>query len=160
MCIRDRLKNLVQERGLNSKVRLVGEVPPADIPDWLSKCDVGILPNRGDVFLQFACPGKLSEFIVMGKAVIVSRLKAIQRYFSEDALVYFEPGNPEDLAKQMVRLYCDPALRARLAAKAKEQYDPIRWERMKRRYLTLIGNLERNVMVVEQPRTSAMGPRA
>ena len=52
----------------------------------------------------------------MGKAVIISRLKAIRHYFSEDALAFFEPNNPADLARQMVRLYRDRPLRARLAA--------------------------------------------
>jgi glycosyltransferase involved in cell wall biosynthesis len=68
----------------------------------------------------------------------MSRLKAIRHYFSEDALAYFEPNNPDDLAGQMVRLYRDPKLRARLAARAKEEYEPIRWDVMKDRYLRAI----------------------
>src|SRR5207247_1738224 len=56
----------------------------------------------------------------------------------EEALAYFEPNNPKDLAKQMIRLYHDRGWRARLAARAKEEYAPIRWEVMKQRYLKLI----------------------
>jgi glycosyltransferase involved in cell wall biosynthesis len=107
----------------------------------VSQCDIGILPIRRDVFLDFAAPNKLSEYIVMGKSVIVSRLKAIRHYFSEEALAYFEPNNPAELAKQMVRVYRDSGLRARLAARAKEEYAPICWDVMKQRYLTLIENL-------------------
>jgi glycosyltransferase involved in cell wall biosynthesis len=99
------------------------------------------VPIRRDVFLDFAFPNKLSEYIVLGKSVIVSRLKTIRRYFSEDALAYFEPNNPADLAKQMVRVYGDCGLRARLAARAKEEYAPICWDVMKQRYLALIDNL-------------------
>lgn len=132
------LKNLAQERGLASSVRLVGQVLPADIPEWLSKCDVGILPIRSDVFLEFASPNKLPEFIVMGKPVIISRLRAIRHYFSENAVAYMEPNNPADLAKQMVRVYRDSGLRVRLAARAREEYAPIRWGVMKERYLRMI----------------------
>ncbi len=135
------LTNLVQERGLASKVRLLGWVGRTEIPAWLSQCDIGILPTRRDVFLDFAFPNKLSEYIIMCKTVIVSRLKAVQRYFSEGALVYFDPNNPADLSQQMVRIYRDPELRARLALKARQEYSPIRWDLMKQRYLTLMDDL-------------------
>jgi glycosyltransferase involved in cell wall biosynthesis len=132
------LANLVRERGLTAKVKLVGAVPAGEIPNWLKKCDVGILPIRRDVFLDFAFPNKLPEFIIWDKAVLMSRLNTIRHYFSEEALAYFEPNNPKDLATQMIRLYGDRGWRARLAARAKQEYAPIRWEVMKQRYLKLI----------------------
>ena len=135
------LAGLARERGLTSKVKLVGQVPSADIPAWLNKCDVGVLPIRCDVFLDFAFPNKLPEFIIMGMPVLMSRLRTIRHYFSEGALSYFEPNNPADLAKQMVRLYQDRELRARLAMRAKQEYAPIRWELMSQRYLKLIEDL-------------------
>jgi glycosyltransferase involved in cell wall biosynthesis len=150
------LTELAQERGLSSKVRLIGQVTSTEIPSWLSQCDVGILPIRRDVFLDFAFPNKLPEFIISGKTVIVSRLKAIRHYFSEDALAYFEPNNPADLAKQMVRVYRDRALRAGRVRRAKEEYAPIRWDIMKQQYLTLVGDLsEMKVKAVHRSRTSA-----
>jgi glycosyltransferase involved in cell wall biosynthesis len=79
---------------------------------------------------------------------LMSRLKTIRRYFSEESLAYFEPNNPEDLARQMVRLYEDRALRARLAAKAKQDYQPIRWDVMKQRYLKLIEEATGSVLSV------------
>jgi glycosyltransferase involved in cell wall biosynthesis len=132
------LAALAEQRGLASKVKMIGQVPPSDIPGWLNKADVGILPIRQDVFLDFAFPNKLPEFVIAGKAVLISRLKAIRHYFSEDALAFFVPNDPADLAKQMVRLYRDRPLRERLVIKAREEYVPIRWGVMKRRYLDLI----------------------
>ncbi|HWF90726.1 MAG TPA: glycosyltransferase family 4 protein [Terriglobales bacterium] len=135
------LADLAQEHGIGEKVKLIGQVPSSEIPGWLSKCDVGILPIRRDVFLDFAFPNKLPEFIISGKAVLMSRLKAIRHYFSEDALAYFEPNNADDLAKQMVRLYQNKALCAKMAAQAKKEYEPIRWDVMKQRYLVLINQI-------------------
>jgi glycosyltransferase involved in cell wall biosynthesis len=135
---REALGRLAQERGLEGKVKLVGQVPGSAIPTWLNNATVGILPIRRDALLDFAFPNKLPEYIVMGRAVIVSRLKAIRHYFSEDSLAYFEPNSPADLATQMVRMYDDAGLRARLAAKASEEYAPIRWDLMKGRYLRLM----------------------
>ncbi len=135
------LTDLAQARGLDSKVRMVGQVASTEISTWLTQCDVGILPIRRDVFLDFAFPNKLPEFIIMGKPVIISRLKAIRHYFSEDALAFCEPNSPADLSQQMLRIYRDPQLRIRLPLKAREEYAPIRWDLMKERYLSLIDDL-------------------
>lgn len=135
------LERLAREVGLNARVKFLGKVPPAEIPPWLAQCDIGVLATRRDIFLDFSFSNKLPEYIIMNKAVISSRLKTIQHYFSEEALAYFEPGDVDGLAKQMVRLYGDAQLRASLASKAADEYKPIRWEIMKERYLQLIASL-------------------
>lgn len=135
------LNELAEARGLGSKVRLVGHVSPSEIPSWLSQCDVGILPIRQDIFLDYAFPNKLPEFVTSGKAVLVSRLKTIRYYFSESALAYFEPNQPSDMAVQMVRLYQSPPLREEFRLKAKQEYEPIRWALMRQRYVDLIDKL-------------------
>jgi len=132
------LERLAERLGVAARVKLLGQIPPSEIPAWLSRCDAGLLPMRRDVFLDFAFPNKLPEFVVAGKPVLMSRLKAVRHYFSDQSLAYFEPNDPADLAKQMVRLYHDRDLRARLAARAAVEYQPIRWELMKRRYLDLV----------------------
>jgi len=135
---KDALADLVRERGLDSKVRLIGYVASKEIPSWLSRCQVGILPIRRDIFLDLAYPNKLPEMIMMGKTVIVSRLRAIQHYFSKQALAYFEPNDPADLAAVMLHMYRDPQLRARLADRARHEHAPICWSVMKERYLRLV----------------------
>jgi glycosyltransferase involved in cell wall biosynthesis len=132
------LVELARRRGLDVKVKLIGQVPPKEIPAWLEQCDLGLLPFRRDVFLDFAFPNKLPEFIVMAKPVAIPRLKAIRHYFSDDALAYFEPNDPADLARQMLRVYRDRTLGRCLAARAVEEYAAIRWHVMKERYLQLV----------------------
>ena len=138
---RPALEVLVEKAGLGEKVRFIGSVRPEEVPQWLNRCDVGVLATRRDIFLDFSFSNKLSEYIILGKPVISSRLKAIGHYFSEDALAYFEPGDAKALASQMVRSYADPQLRVSLASRASEEYKPIRWEVMKSRYLQLIASL-------------------
>lgn len=137
------LARQAEERGLISKVRLVGHVSANEIPTWLGRCDVGVLPIRRDVFLDFAFPNKLPELIIIGKPVIVSRLRTIRHYFSEEALVYFEPQDPSDLARQMLRLYHDSRWRGQVAERARQEYAPIRWEAMKEKYLELMAEITR-----------------
>jgi glycosyltransferase involved in cell wall biosynthesis len=138
---KETLAAVAERSGVAAKVKLIGQVPASEIPGWLSKSDVGVLPIRTDALLEFAFPNKLPEYIIMGKAVIISRLRAIRHYFREDSLAFAKPNDVNDLARQMVRLYGDRALRATLASNAKQDYAPIQWDIMKRRYLDIIGQL-------------------
>jgi glycosyltransferase involved in cell wall biosynthesis len=146
------LATLAESCGIASRVKLVGQVPSPDIPRWLGQCDLGLLPIRRDAFLDFAFPNKLPEFIVAGKPVLISRLKAIRHYFSDDALAFFEPNDAADLARQMVRVYRDRDLRQRLVKKAAEEYAPIRWDVMKQSYLELVARLSPAGSAVAGPR--------
>jgi glycosyltransferase involved in cell wall biosynthesis len=155
---RDRLAELAQRRGVASRVKLVGHVNPADIPDWLRRSDVGVLPIRRDIFLDFAFPNKLPEFIVSGKPVLVSRLKAIRHYFSEDALAFSTPNDPADLAAQMIGLYRDRERCQQLAARARVEYEPIRWDVMKQRYLDLVNEVAGVSQSVKEPELAQISP--
>jgi glycosyltransferase involved in cell wall biosynthesis len=135
---KETLARLAADRGVSSRVKLIGQVPATDIPGWLARCDAGVLPIRRDVFLDFAFPNKLPEFIIAGKPVLVSKLRAIRCYFTESALAYFEPNSPSALAVEIARLSKDIARRVQLVDEARRQYEPIRWELMKQRYLMLV----------------------
>ena len=137
------LQALAEKLGLKERVKFIERVSPTAIPDWLQKCDIGVLATRSDVFLDYSFSNKLSEYILMGKGVISSRIKTIRYYFGEDALSFFEPNNPADLAKQMVVMCKNPDLRAKRARLARQEYAPIRWEIMKDRYLRMVAGLTR-----------------
>ena len=136
------LEELSRSLGLESKVKCIGQVLPQDVPQYLKQCDIGVLATRQDLFLDLSFSNKLSEYIIMGKPVIVSRLKTINYYFSDEALAFFEPNNPSDLARQMLNMYGDPVRRAEFVPKAREEFAPIRWEVMKTRYLALVAGAQ------------------
>jgi glycosyltransferase involved in cell wall biosynthesis len=147
---KESLQRQSRDLGLEGKVKFIGNVLPQEVPQWLRRCDVGVLATRRDVFLEFSFSNKLSEYIIMGKGVIASRLKAIRHCFTEDALAYFEPNNASELAAQMIRLFKDPALRVQLAETARREYTPICWEVMKNRYLTMMDGLIKHQPVDRQ----------
>jgi len=151
------LEQLTNQLGLKEKVRFVGLLLPKEIPHWLKRCDIGVLPTRQDVFLDLSFSGKLSEYIITGKPVVASRLKSTRYYFSEDSLAFFEPHNAIDLGQQMLRLYRDPSLRHKLAKAAMENFAPLRWEVMKQRYLRLMGDITgRELAEPDEPCPSAV----
>ena len=135
---KDNLKSIIQDQGIISKVKFIGLVPQQEIPSWLRKCDVGVLATRKDVFSDLSFSNKLPEYIITGKPVIISRLKTIRFYFSEQALAYFEPNNVDDLAKEMLDLFVNSKRRQNMVKLAQKEYQAINWDVMKHRYLNLI----------------------
>ncbi len=135
---RAKLEELVYNQVIEEKVKFFGVVPQQEIPKWLSKCDMGIMATRQDKFLDLSFSNKLPEYIVMGKPVIISRLKTINYYFSENALTFFKPHNVSNLAQKMLELYKNPELRKKKADQAVKEYAKINWSIMERRYLNAI----------------------
>jgi glycosyltransferase involved in cell wall biosynthesis len=135
---RENLERFTQQSDLKDKVKFFGVIPQDEVPKRVWQCDAGVLATRQDAFLDLSFSNKLSEYITLGKPVIVSRLKTIRSYFSEQALAYFEPHDTSDLAEKMVEIYHKSELRQELIDQAKLEFRPIRWDIMRRRHLKVI----------------------
>ena len=146
---RGALAEQVARHSLESRVRIIGQVAAAEIPAWLQQADAGILPIRSDVFLEFAFPNKLGEFIIMGLPVIVSRLRAIRCSFTDEALAFATPNDPADLARQMIRLSRDQRLQRDLAVRARLELRP-----------DSMGRHERALLACDRGVVGATGPFA
>jgi glycosyltransferase involved in cell wall biosynthesis len=123
--------------GIHDRVSFLGAIPHNEIPSWLDRCDVAVVPIRKDRFLDLAFSSKVPESILKHKPVIMARVNTMEHYFSERALAYFDPYSVEDLACQMQRLYKDKDYRSQLVRRAAEEYSKINWREMKGRYLSL-----------------------
>jgi glycosyltransferase involved in cell wall biosynthesis len=151
---RNALQILAARLGVSARVKFFDNVRPDEVSGWLAHADIGVLPTRRDVFLDLSFSNKLSEYIVMGKAVLCSNLRSLRSYFSDEAVLYFEANSSSDLAEQMLRLYNDAKLRRDLAEHATAEYHPIRWEVMRARYLALAANLTAPLREVASPSTT------
>lgn len=149
------LEKLAKSLNIADRVRFTGRVLPQEVSHWLEKCDVGVLATRSDVFLDYSFSNKLTEYIIMGKPVIASRLRTIHHYFSDKALAFFQPNNSDSLAAQMLRLYSDECLRRELAEHARTEYAPINWKTMKRRYMKLAEQMTATRSYIEESQASA-----
>jgi glycosyltransferase involved in cell wall biosynthesis len=101
------------------------------IAQMIQGASVGIIPNRRDVATDYMLPVKLLEYVHLGIPVIAPRLLAIQYYFGEDQLEYYEPGNVDELAECICRLYADPGKRAELARNSAEFAKDFSWDTLK-----------------------------
>lgn len=91
-----KLNNYVKYRGSFLVDRIAEEIPHIDI---------GIIPNRFNVFTNLNFPIRIFEFIHFKKAVVVPRTKGISDYFNDDSIFYFQAENVKDLANVILNIY-------------------------------------------------------
>lgn len=94
-------------------------VPYERLPELMARADVclGIFGDSPKTSLVI--PNKVYEAVAMGKPVITADTPAIRELFDEHSLYLIPPGDPEALARAIVRLRDDPALRRTLAERAR-----------------------------------------
>lgn len=134
--------------------RLIEELDLADTIDFsndrwsseeltatIGRADIGVVPNRNDVFTDGILPTKLMEYVALGVPAIVARSSATERYFSDEMVRYVEPGDVEAMADAIVELARDPELRLRRARNAQAFTHEHPWTVEAARYTRLIEQL-------------------
>jgi glycosyltransferase involved in cell wall biosynthesis len=74
----------------------------------------------------------------MGKPVIAPSTPGIQDYFNDESLLFFEPGNADDLARQIDYAFSHPREVLEIARRGQKVYLDHTWERERE---TLLGRL-------------------
>jgi glycosyltransferase involved in cell wall biosynthesis len=139
---RDELAALADGLGLNGALWMSdGWAPIEQLVAAIAAADAGIVAMRRDRFRDLTHCNKMFDFVAMRRPAIVSRTRAVEAYFGEDAFALFESGDERDLARAIRALHADPALRARLVARASEASAPYRWERQRDIYTRVIEEL-------------------
>ncbi|MCA9754035.1 MAG: glycosyltransferase family 4 protein [Gemmatimonadetes bacterium] len=115
-----------------------GPVPLERVPEEIAAADLGLVPNRGGAFSDLALPTRVFEYLSMERPVIVSRSPAITDLFAEDDLLFFAPGDEEELARVVERALRDPEARAACVAAGRRVSEQHRWELERRVYVDVI----------------------
>ncbi len=136
------IKRLIRRLELADAVTLSTELMPAvDLADMIAGGDIGVVPNRNDVFTDGILPTKLMEYVALGVPAIVSRSTATSAYFSDDMVRYVDAGDEAALADAIVDLAQDPARRHLLASNAQKFTIGHPWSAEAARYVSLVENL-------------------
>jgi len=127
----------------------------------MANADVGVVPKRADSFGNEAYSTKIMEFMAVGIPVIVSGTKVDRYYFNDSIVRFFEPGNPDALAREMMAVLRNDELRRHITAQAFSYAATHCWENRKGDYLRLVDSLctrtaDRPNAVLET--TNASGP--
>jgi glycosyltransferase involved in cell wall biosynthesis len=136
------LERLIRELELGSLVHLSTDLlPTADLPNLISRADIGVVPNRLDLFTDGILPTKLLEYVTLGVPAVVSRSAATTAYFDDSMVRYVPPGDVDALATAIAALVNDPAGRLALARNAQVFTEKHRWEREADRYVGIVERL-------------------
>jgi glycosyltransferase involved in cell wall biosynthesis len=139
---RRELIRLGAELGLDGALWVSDDWAPIDeLLAAIAAADAGVVALRRDAFRDLTHCNKMFDFIAMRRPVIVSRTRAVEAYFGDDAFALFESGDEHDLARAIRELHADPALGARLVARAAEASSPYRWEHQRRIYQRVVEEL-------------------
>jgi glycosyltransferase involved in cell wall biosynthesis/UDP-N-acetylglucosamine transferase subunit ALG13 len=137
----DEFVTQISRLGLENHVDFLGWVTLAQMVQEIQAADVGIVAQKSSPYSNLVQTNKMYEYIAFNKPVLATRLKAVEAYFSSDALQFFEPNNPESLAEQILYLYRNPARRQTLVENARRLYELYKWDKQKLTYLSVYQEL-------------------
>ncbi|MCS6879993.1 MAG: glycosyltransferase [Oscillochloridaceae bacterium] len=129
-----------EERELRARAERAGFLPmldergwlePAQIPAALAEAEIALAPARDTLINRARCSAKLLELLGAGLAVVASDVGETRSFIEhERSGLLVPPGNPGAFAAAALRLLDDPALRARLAAGARQAAARYAWENL------------------------------
>ena len=118
------LRAQIAELGLGDKVELLGSVEHDQIPALIATASVCVVAAAADLTPSpiVVFPTKLLEYMACKRVVVAPKRETVTRVIEHgrEALL-FEPGDPTDLARQILRVLGEPALGERLATSAYER---------------------------------------
>jgi glycosyltransferase involved in cell wall biosynthesis len=138
---------LVQELGLQERVKFPGFMPHAIVPSLVKGFDVAvsIYPPNQQLFDQVRVPYKVLEYMGAGAALLVCNNVCHTNIVThmQDALVV-EPSE-EEIAQGLLQLLENPDLRARLGANAQKSSEYYEFaniaELIKQSYAAVLGHV-------------------
>ncbi len=109
----------INARGLSRGVTFTGRVDPERVPEYVGEADI-VLGVFGDTpKTQRVIPNKVFEAVAMGKAVITADTPAIREAFTDrENIILCRHADSADLARVIIELSCDAALRMRVGEAA------------------------------------------
>ncbi len=117
---RSKLEAQARQLGIEAAVVFTGSVGAADIPRYVAAMDAALVVAREGEQFHYS-PLKLREYLACGVPVVGPRLGEVARLLGDEQLGrLYRPGDPVELADQIVGLIDDDGERARLARAGSE----------------------------------------
>ena len=121
---------------VSDRVKLLGEVPPGELPDLYRNADVFLFPSISENAGSYA----LIDAFAMGTPVISSSTSSMPE-ICQDAARYFDPRDPEQLGTELAMLLIDIPWRTRLRERGYERARALNsWEMIADMFVDFCGD--------------------
>jgi glycosyltransferase involved in cell wall biosynthesis len=130
-----RLKLLASQKGLDAVTKFTGRLSDEAVAAYLSTASVGVAPDPATPMNDKSTMNKILEYMAFGLPVVLYDLTEGRRS-AEDAALYARPGDPEDFARQILKLLDQDALRVELGVRGQRRLEEsLNWDHQKRELL-------------------------
>ena len=130
-----RLKALAAEKGLEPLVRFPGHLSDEEVAAYFSTAELGVAPDPATPMNDKSTMNKILEYMAFGLPVVLYDLTEGRRSAAGGAL-YARPGDPEDFARQILRILDSESLRRELGACGQRRIEEsLNWDSEKRSLL-------------------------
>jgi len=151
------IEAMIERAKLRDHVEISREfVPTPVLAKRIKAADLGIVPYRDGVFTGAILPTKLMEYAALGLPVIAARTPTISRFFDDSMVEFFTPGDADELANCISRLYRDRDRLADLARNISTFTRQWSWRRQRAEYVHLVDRL---TVAARRSSRRAMVPR-
>jgi glycosyltransferase involved in cell wall biosynthesis len=141
----DQIVRQVDELKIGESVHFHGYKTQTEIAQAIASIDLGVIPNRLNDFTNINFPTRIFEYLAMNKPVLVPRTKGVTDYFGEDEILFFQPGDIDDLAGKMAWAYSHPSELQSMMERGREVYRRNSWAAQERRLIGVADSLLRPV---------------
>lgn len=117
------LSDEIERQSLQSWVKILGYVPESDLHYLYRSASLLIFPSLCE---GFGLP--VLEAMTCGLPVVCSRSSALPEV-AQDAALYFDPENPDEMAEKILQVLQDEKLRETMKEKGKKRADDFHWEK-------------------------------
>ena len=116
-----RVRAEIARLGLINDVVISGPIPYRELPAVYHHALINIFASESE-----NCPNILLEALAVGRPILCSNRPPMPE-FGADAVLYFDPASPEQLAEQLLGLIDNSQIQAQLAAKASVRAQNYDW---------------------------------
>jgi len=127
-------QQVISEKQLEEKVRMVGWVKHEIIASYLTAADVLVISNsaRWSQSNSFTSPMKVFEYMAARRSIVASDVPALREILNDSSAYFFQPDSAHSLAETIRRVVDSPELKQKIE-RAYEQVKELTWlERAKK----------------------------
>jgi glycosyltransferase involved in cell wall biosynthesis len=122
------VREFARRLAVEQKVEFIAPMSNDKMRHLMADADIGVSTRQAGVFGDLCFSTKILEYLSQGLPVVSSRTETMVRYIPEDTVFYFDPGNSEDMAHQIVRMWTEPTLAQQSLTRARDLLSRYAWD--------------------------------